>query len=228
MAGGRYRSRSSFSSWCWRSLSDHRLGRKKPAEWADFRGVDYPSSRLCGRNCVQQLVGSGPLERKGVGVSVRSTAQDALYLLAAAAVGALLGTFVFSGWIGMETPAAILAPSRGAPLVSPGSSSPPDCSRTRPPCTTARRRGRSACRCRAYEFTYRYEPPSWEVYAEVYAAGQWWPPLRPSFRRIVSRLGVDVGLRYKSGRAQLGALLSSEFGPAVRVKGAWRPWSYSP
>ena len=37
-------------------------------------------------------------------MSIRSTAQDALYLLAAVAVGALLGTFVFSGWIGQADP----------------------------------------------------------------------------------------------------------------------------
>lgn len=243
-------------------------------------------------------------------MSIRSTAQDALYLLAAAALGAFLGTFVFSGWMGPdptdrqrgaisrdssqltwdELTAGLLpdettvydrTPTVGECLSVPGLL----VDRTRPPPDTVTqteyrtlftaqaepdapaitygersgldRIGQSrhpflflpvtgdgepaidhdgrrtvvpafSQTGRPYEFTYRYDPPSWRLFAEAYLAGRWWPPLRPRPGDVRLAGGVDMGVRYKKGRVQLGPRFSSAFGPAVRVKSTWRFATFTP
>jgi len=81
---------------------------------------------------------------------------------------------------------------------------------------------------RGYQFTYRYHPPALEAFVDVYGSGRWWPPLMPTAEGAQVAFGLDLGLRYKAGRVQIGPRFSTAFGPALRVKGTWRPWSYSP
>jgi len=91
--------------------------------------------------------------------------------------------------------------------------------------TTVRTYGPSG---RGYEFRYDYHPPRFELFAEVYGRGQWWPPTVPVLGRTSLTAGLDLGARYGRGRMQAGIAYSSRIGPAVRIKGAWRFASWSP
>lgn len=75
---------------------------------------------------------------------------------------------------------------------------------------------------RGYEFTYRYQPPTWEGFVDVYGLGQWWPPLHPQFDRMSAAIGADVGLRYKRARLHVGGRVATDKVYQLQVKGVYR------
>lgn len=81
---------------------------------------------------------------------------------------------------------------------------------------------------RGYTFTYTYEPPNFELWAEGYAAAAWSPPTAPT--RVNLHVGARLGATIRRGAWRIepsvgGAL--TPIGPAatggLAVRGVWTP-----